>query len=806
MFVTALVLSALIPGFYARNSASLMPLSAAAEAGAANPGQLTVQSRESGANHSYLFGCTQYTATINHCDIVSQSFNSTQENVVKNKIIQVPGHPNYVQSKYQKALKINADSLDLARIDNKGLYNSSKFTVYLSASVLNTENITGSLVSFVPEAGNAGWDLQALPTKSAEEAVIKFSIYNTQGQRESPGPVSIPSQQFVDIAASFDGGTIKVYADGVLKAQSKFDGTFAPSPGANAPLSLGSASWCSCSTVTAAYDEFRYYNRTLSDQEVSQLNTGQDSASGGQKNPFILGGLFQSKTPIAGLAGQWRFDSDLTDASANHNDAKYWTLAPNMVTMPDGRVLFTVKNSGDIDTIDGNGNLLSAPYATISPIFVGWEEGLLGITLDNKFATNHFVYAYYTYQDSNSGNIYARVVRFTDNNGHGIDMQTIYDRIPASHGFHTGGAMRFNPADDKLYVFVGDGTEKQKAQDLTVLNGKLLRLNRDGSIPSDNPFPGSPIFSYGHRNSFSLAFDPKGNGILAEAGADLYDYIDYLHSGGNYGWPTMKQPDASPENSTSSSFIKPIRSYFIPPTPTQAIFYTGDKFPELKNSFVFGSVVGNLFSVRIDNSTHRLVSEIRLNMHMYPYELLTSIAQLPSGDILVGGYNIYKLQQIDTSHPKPYTNIIQVNSTNVDVAGLHYDDKRIVVDIGRANGNNSLAIAFAPSMLSDKIPKIHYNSNTTIASDNKTDTTPPFSSHTMQTAGKQVVLVEFPNRYSSSDKMQIVIDASGSSITKTVPEFNGLLLSCLAAAGLLAAVLLARVTGVRGWFRPRNPV
>ena len=129
--------------------------------------------------------------------------------------------------------------------------------------------------------------------------------------------------------------------------------------------------------------------------------------------------------------------------------------------------------------------LQKTPFANISDIYVNWEEGLLGITLDDKFTENHFVYAFYNYKDESTGEIHGRVVRFTDKDSIGSDLRIIIDKIPSSRGFHTGGALQFNKKDDKLYVSVGDATLGEPAQNTSLLYGKILRYNRDGTIPQN---------------------------------------------------------------------------------------------------------------------------------------------------------------------------------------------------------------------------------------------------------------------------------------------------------------------------------
>ena len=750
------------------------------------------QQSNNAPSHNYQYGCTMYTQILEHCDPILNSFESKSSDTSIVKLVQVPSHPAYVGAKYQSALQMRADSLDIARIDNKATYSNARFTLYLAVQPTNKENVFGSLVSFRSASADSGWELVSLPSNSSN-SMLRFSLFNSNGDAQTAGEIAVQSGKYLDVVGSFDGSTIKLYIDGALSAEAPFRGTFNPSPSLATPLSIGSGSYCSCSTLTASYDELRLYNRTLTDQEVSELNTSSDSLQS-SPNPLVPSGIIQPKSTPSGLVGQWKFNGDLSDSSSYHNDAKYWSLTSSMAALPDGSVLMGEKNSGTIDIIDTNGKISSKPFAAISPIYIGWEEGLLGITLDNKYTTNHYVYAYYNYQDPDSGNIYARVVRFTNIDGTGTAMQIIYDKIPASNGFHTGGAVRFNPVDDKLYVFVGDGTQRYKAQDLSALNGKLLRLNRDGTIPSDNPFPGSPVYSYGLRNAFGLAFDPNGNGIVAESRENLYDQVDYIQRGGNYGWPTLQLPDMPPEIYTNNSSIKPIRSYYITPSPTEAIYYTGGMYPELTNSFIFGSVRGDLYSLKLSNSTHTLSSEVKLLLHLYPYEPIISIAQLPSGDIMIGGYNVYMIKNVDFANQKTLMFPIQANTTNMSINGMNYDLplKQLTIDVPEAIGNNSVSISFPKSMLSNGITDVEYQANSTLANDGNTVVDFPYSEEVQQVGDNQHVALQFPNTYSASDHLQIIIDGSGASITKTIPEFGGIALIATVAIGMCLVIFARR--------------
>ena len=140
--------------------------------------------------------------------------------------------------------------------------------------------------------------------------------------------------------------------------------------------------------------------------------------------------------------------------------------------------------------------------------------------------------------------------------------------------------------------------------------GKVLRINRDGSLPHDNPFPNSPVYTLGHRNIYGIAFDKKdGIGIIAENGDAFYDEINLIMKGGNYGYPTFQPPNFPPELANSTLSILPLRSYWRTPAPTQTIFYEGGKFMVLKDRFLFGAFDGNIYELTFDKKNKNIIED-----------------------------------------------------------------------------------------------------------------------------------------------------------------------------------------------------
>jgi hypothetical protein len=260
------------------------------------------------------------------------------------------------------------------------------------------------------------------------------------------------------------------------------------------------------------------------------------------------------------------------------------------------------------------------------------------------------------------------------------------DNIPASRGYHSGGAMTFGP-DGKLYITVGDATEHIFAQDPSIVIGKILRINKDGTIPLDNPYRNSPVYTIGHRNMYGIAFDGSGTGLVTENGDVRYDEINLITKGGNYGFPTSQPANLPPERANDSS-IKPLRSYWDTIAPTQMIYYNGDAVPGLKGMFLFGSFTGDIYALKLSEDKKSIVEELKIELSLFPFVPTVGIAQSPDGKIYFGGYQVYTLDSIGQREQMLFPIKIDLPS-GVDIGEISVDQeqKRILVD---ANVNNTV--------------------------------------------------------------------------------------------------------------------
>src|SRR6267378_171555 len=224
---------------------------------------------------------------------------------------------------------------------------------------------------------------------------------------------------------------------------------------------------------------------------------------------------------------------------------------------PDGR-LFVCLQSGTLRVIK-NGALLPTPFLTLTVDSAG-ERGLLGIAFDPNFATNNFLYVYYTVPGSIAHN---RVSRFTANgdvaaaNSEMIILDL--DNLSCA-GNHNGGAIHFAP-DGKLYIAVGENANGSNSQTLANLLGKVLRINADGTIPTDNPFFNTSgarkeIWALGLRNPFTFAFQPGTTRMfINDVGQSTWEEINNGIAASNYGWPTTEGATSDP------SFRAPLFAY-----------------------------------------------------------------------------------------------------------------------------------------------------------------------------------------------------------------------------------------------------
>jgi glucose/arabinose dehydrogenase len=233
----------------------------------------------------------------------------------------------------------------------------------------------------------------------------------------------------------------------------------------------------------------------------------------------------------------------------------------SIVRLESGSTLISERDSATVKELQADGTVRDV--ATIDGVVPGGEGGLLGLEYGDGE-----LYAYYTAADDN------RVERFDlegDAGGYRLgDGEVILDGL-AKAGNHNGGRIKLGP-DGDLYVTVGDAGDPGRAQDLGSNNGKILRITTDGGIPADNPFPGSPVYSYGHRNPQGIAWDADGQLWAAEFGQDTWDEFNRIEPGGNYGWPVVEGIAGDPD------YIDPVIQWTTDEASPSGLAYADGRF------------------------------------------------------------------------------------------------------------------------------------------------------------------------------------------------------------------------------------
>ncbi|AYN43590.1 PQQ-dependent sugar dehydrogenase [Streptomyces dangxiongensis] len=209
-----------------------------------------------------------------------------------------------------------------------------------------------------------------------------------------------------------------------------------------------------------------------------------------------------------------------------------WGLAP----LPGGGLLVSSRDEGTIVRIDDRTGR-KTELGTVSGVAPAGEGGLLGIALSPDYASDRMVYAYFTSASDN------RVVRmrYDERKPAGEQLgapDTVFKGIPKGL-IHNGGRIAFGP-DGMLYAGTGESGQRGLAQDRKSLGGKILRMTPDGEPAPGNPFPGSVVYSYGHRNVQGLAWDRRQRLFASEFGQDTWDELNAIRPGGDYGWPVTE--------------------------------------------------------------------------------------------------------------------------------------------------------------------------------------------------------------------------------------------------------------------------
>jgi glucose/arabinose dehydrogenase len=345
-------------------------------------------------------------------------------------------------------------------------------------------------------------------------------------------------------------------------------------------------------------------------------------------------------------------------------DAKVETLATldnpwAMTFLPDGRLLITEKPGNLRIYADGR---LSEPIGGVPKVEYHEQGGLLDVAVDPDFAANQLVYLSYAeaapeqpadakdegddrlgpYQDLNDVVLKGLAVARGKLNGDQLeDVQVIWRQTPKTIGRgHFGGQLTFAP-DGTLFITSGDRQRFDPAQDLGSTLGKIVRINPDGSMPPDNPFVNQTgalpeIWSLGHRNPLGVAFEPSSGKLWEhEMGPKGGDEINIIDKGKNYGWPIVSEAthynDVPISHHAENSDLTPPLKFWNPSiSPSGLIFYTGDRFKEIRGKALLGGLSSDALIVLtiqdgkvLDDNIVKTARRIR------------DVAQMPDGSLLL---------------------------------------------------------------------------------------------------------------------------------------------------------------------------
>ncbi len=320
---------------------------------------------------------------------------------------------------------------------------------------------------------------------------------------------------------------------------------------------------------------------------------------------------------------------------SDQTDLRVEVVASNLVVpwslafAPDGRLFFT-ERLGRVRVIV-EGQLQEEPAAQLNVAAVG-EAGLLGLAIDPEFERNRHVYVYYSYQLA-LGGLWNRVARLSEANNRLFNETIILDGIPGA-GIHDGGRIKFGP-DGKLYITTGDAANAELSQDINSLAGKILRINKDGSIPLDNPFPNSSVYTLGHRNPQGIDWHPlTGKLFLSEHGSSAHDEVNIIEPGKNYGWPIVIGGAGDPR------FTDPLlESGTTTWAPSGASFYDGDLIPDWKGNFFIATLRGKhlrMVSLNPPNFDSVMMTEA---LFQDQYGRLRDVIQGPDGYLYISTSN-----------------------------------------------------------------------------------------------------------------------------------------------------------------------
>jgi glucose/arabinose dehydrogenase len=316
---------------------------------------------------------------------------------------------------------------------------------------------------------------------------------------------------------------------------------------------------------------------------------------------------------------------------------------------PDGRIIYGERFIGRIWIYDP-ATEQSTLFATVTKITGGAERGLLGLAVHPDYPSKPWVYVYVT-RDVAGGESANQIIRITDSGGVGTAVKLIWASDVPSFIAHNGGRILFGPKK-MLFVVVGDAVDPPNSQDLDNDAGKIHRMTDRGRVPPDNPFPGSTIWSYGHRNHFGLAVDPLTRNVWqSENGPECNDEWNLILKGRNYGWGPLSdangctEPPPAPEN-TNQDGPDPVlpEEWFTPTTsPVGMTFCDGCGLADSEGTLFIGQFNRANIQRAVLTPDRQSIQSFTL-AYQHPEFSVLSMESAPDGTIYFNDFvTLYKL-------------------------------------------------------------------------------------------------------------------------------------------------------------------
>jgi glucose/arabinose dehydrogenase len=319
-------------------------------------------------------------------------------------------------------------------------------------------------------------------------------------------------------------------------------------------------------------------------------------------------------------------DAKLTDVVLTQGLSFPW----EMLWGPDN-MLWITERGGKISRVNPADGAIT-PIITISEVVSNGEGGLLGMVLHPDFATTPEVFVAYNY--NKAGAYTKKIVKFTYNGTTLTNPVVLLDNIPASN-IHNGTRLAISP-DKKLFITSGDASVSSRAQDKTNPAGKIQRINLDGSIPADNPVPGSPLWTFGHRNPQGLVF--VGDRLYSsEHGNTTDDEINIIQKNRNFGWPNIEGFCNTASEQTfcaANDIAEPIFAWSPTIAPSGIDYYNNDAIPQWKNSLLLAVLKDSeLLQLKLNTAGDKV--EVVNTFYKGTYGRMRDVAISPQGVVYI---------------------------------------------------------------------------------------------------------------------------------------------------------------------------